>query len=491
MGSTLPRLWTPPLRPLTPETTYGYRVIWFAEHVVGLPLDPWEQWAVIHAGEMLEDGRPRFRTVLILVARQNGKTLLCLILSLYWLFVEKQPMVLGTSTNLDYARSSWLEGVQMAQGNEWIFPEIEKVRATNGQECLTTESGALWRVAASNRRGGRSLTVHRLVLDELREHKNWEAWNAATNAMNAVGTAQAVCITNQGDMGAVVLDALRTPALEHIETGAGDPRVGLFEWSADQGADPVDLHQLAKANPNLGRRIDPDNLLGPAMRAKAAGGAELAGFKTEVMCMRVPLVDPGIDPDAWRGGETEYPYDLALYREAVALCMDVSLDNSHASLLAAARIGDEYHVEVVESWDGYGCTKALRAELPDLVRRIRPRVFGYFANGPAAAVAADLRVRKGRTGSVWPPRNVVVQPLDGDVALVCMGLADLVFAGDIVHPVDAMLTGHVEAAQKLKRGEQWVFTRKSTGPIDGAYALAGAVHLARTLPPARPPLRSA
>ena len=64
-----------------------------------------------------------------------------------------------------------------------------------------------------------------------------------------------------------------------------------------------------------------------------------------------------------------------------------------------------------------------------------------------------------------------------------MGLAELVLAGELVHPKDPMLQPHVESAQKLWRGDRWVFARKDTGPIDGTYALAGAVHLARTLPP--------
>ena len=76
LGSITPRLWTRPLRELTPQTSYGYAVIYFAAVVLGRPLDPWQQWLVIHLGELLPDGLPRFRKVLVVVARQNGKTLL-------------------------------------------------------------------------------------------------------------------------------------------------------------------------------------------------------------------------------------------------------------------------------------------------------------------------------------------------------------------------------------------------------------------------------
>lgn len=467
---------------LTPETSFGFDVIEFAEDI-GMPLDPWEQWAVIHLGELFPDGRPRFRIVLILVARQNGKTYLSKVLTLWWMFIEQVPLVLGTSTNRDYAKSVWQELCDFATANELLSAELgpKPVWSAAGSEMLITAAGARYKIAATNRRAGRSLTVHRLMLDELREHHHWQAWAAATNAMNAVPDGQVVAISNQGDDTSVVLDALHGPAMEFIETGRGDPRLGLLEWSAPRGADPTDLDALAMANPNLGYRIDPDSLIGAGLRAKRAGGQELAVFRTEVMCQRVHLLDPAVDPDAWERNGTDRPAELTDYRKRVALCVDVALDGSHATLAAAAVLPDKrVHLEIVAAWDGAGCTKALTSDLPGLVARIRPRVLGWFPAGPAAAVAADLADR-GHRG--WPPRRVVIEEIRGDVAPVCMGFAAAVDAGDVVHPKDRMLDQHVGAAQRLWRGDVWVFGRKGASPIDGTYAAAGAVHLARTLPP--------
>src|SRR5690606_26270390 len=106
LGCTEPRLWAPPLRELTPETSYGFQVIEFARSL-GRPLDPWQEGTVIHACELLADGRPRFRTVLVLVARQNGKTELLVIVSLFWMFVQRVALVLGMSTKVEYAAESW------------------------------------------------------------------------------------------------------------------------------------------------------------------------------------------------------------------------------------------------------------------------------------------------------------------------------------------------------------------------------------------------
>src|SRR5690606_18580935 len=106
-GRTVPRLWTPPLRELTPDTSYGFDVIDFARDVLQMPLTPWQEWLVVHMGELLEDGRPRFRRVLAMVARQNGKTHLLRVLTLYWMFIEAHPLIIGMSASRSLAKASW------------------------------------------------------------------------------------------------------------------------------------------------------------------------------------------------------------------------------------------------------------------------------------------------------------------------------------------------------------------------------------------------
>lgn len=485
-------MWTPPLRELTPETSYGFDLIDFARDVCGMPFDPWQEWLAIHMGELLADGRPRFRYVLILVARQNGKTLFAKILTLYWMFVENIPLILGTSTDRSYAKRTWQQVVELAVANPHLrarLAQVEKnyIVKTTGDEMFKTLGGSEYTFKANNGSAGRSMTLHRWICDELREHHNRDAWDSATNAMNAVHSAQVIAITNQGDEESVVLDSLRTPALQFIETHEGDPRLGLFEWSAPPGSDLDDVDALASANPNMGRfghGPDADVLLAAAKRAKNAGGVELSGFKTEVLCMRVDLLDPAIEPEWWEAARVpaEDALDLAEYRDVLAVTLDVSMSGDHACLLAAAVVDGKVHVDVVAAWSGFGCTKTVRMELPRWIEKLRPRAVGWFPSGPAAAIAADLIA-----GGLFP-RRVKLEAITTDTTAACMGLAELVKTGEIVHSGDPMLNAHIANAQKLRRGDAWVFTRRGSGPVDGAYALAGAVFLAKTFPPAPPTL---
>lgn len=490
LGSTVPRLWTPPLRELTPETSYGFEVVDFARDVLEHPLDPWQEWVVIHAGELLPDGRPRFRKVLVLVSRQNGKTELLVVLTLYWMYVDRVPMVLGTSTKIDYAKESWRKACNLARRVPELAAEIPRkggIREANGETHLwraTSEEvefgeGSRYKIAASNEEGGRSLTIDRLVLDELRQHHDYSAHDAAVPATNAVRDAQIWALSNAGSDRSVVLNDWRDSALKFIDTGEGDPRLGLFEYSAPDGSSPMDLAALAQANPNLGHRIDPDALLGDAKTAMERGGEKLVGFKTENMCMRVPMLDPALDVEQWRrpakDGGCLLPGSLDGLRGRVALVFDVSLDGQHATLYAAAQLDDgRVRVDPVKAWDS---TAAMRRELRAIVRRVRPRAVGWFQNGPSAAIAAELAEEPG-----WPPNGVKFEPLGGDTAAVCMGFAEMVDAGDVLQSGDPLADSQIELAERKWLADRWVFVRRGAGHCDAVYAVAGAVHLARTLP---------
>lgn len=487
LGSTTPRLWTPPLRELTPATSYGFDLIDFAADVCGEPFDPWQEWLSIHVGELLPDGRPRFRKVLVLVARQNGKTHWAKTLVKYWLFYECVPTILGTSTDRSYAKRTWTQIVEEVKDNAWLSKRIgpNAQRKSIGEETFVTLKGAEYTFAANNKRAGRSMTLHKWLCDEVREHTDHDTWNAASKAQNAVSTAQTVVISNQGDANAVVLDMLRDPALEYIETGEGDPRLGLFEWSSPDGAEPDDVEALAAANPNLnvpGHGPELEVLIADGRRAARAGGLELSGHRTEVMCQRVPRLDPAINAAAWRNCLD--PGDLSGARSRVALCLDVAPDGGHVTLVAAAVLPDDrVRLEVVAAWES---TAEARAKLPGLVATIKPQVFGWFPDGPAAALAADLADRRKQGRRAWPPSGVTVEAIRSDVAAACMGLAEQVGAARIAHSDDPLLNAQIGGAEKLKRGATWVFVRSGDAHVDAVYGAAGAVHLARTLP-APPP----
>lgn len=474
----LPRLWTPPLRDLDDEAaSWGYDFADFCD-LIGRPLDPWQRWLAIHLGELFPDGRPRYRKAIVLVARQNGKTVLCSLLILYWMFVEQVELTVATNTDRAAAKRSWRKVIEIAERTpalgQWLGERHTFLQI--GEEDFWNAHGAHYRFAAPTRRAGRGDTVDRGLLDELREHRNRDTWDAIVPAMNAVPDALLVCISNEGDAESVVLHEEHDAAETFIATGEGDDRVFLASWSSPTGADPEDVDALAAANPSLGQRVQLDALLGQAKTAKLAGGSTLARFKIEMMCQRVDLLEPAIRPEDWREcglQPDEFP-DLAVHRRTAALCFDVAQDCTHATLAVAVTIGDLTYVEIVAAWDGFEARKQLRKELPVWAARIKPRKLVWFPGGPAAAIADNFHGKY--------LRNVLIEPIrNEDVVRACMGMEEQTAAGHVRHAHDPLLNAHVKQSQQLPQGDGWRFVRRGKAPIDASYAAAGAIHAARTI----------
>lgn len=459
LGCEMPRLGTAPLRELTPATSLGFEAIRFAEDVVGVTLLPWQRWWLVHALELRPDGSFRYRTVLTLVARQNGKTTLLKIVALYFMYLGRARTVLGAAQSLDIARESWQGAVELAEDNRELQPEVANVRRANGEQCLTLLSGARYRITAATRSAGRGLSVDLLILDELREHRDWLAWGALSKTTMARPNAITVGISNAGDAESVVLNSLRSAAL-----AGDDDSLGLFEWSAPDGCELDDVNGWAQANPGLGRTISEQ-----AIRSAMSTDPPTT-FRTENLCMRVDVLDAAVDVAAWRAS-ADPSGSLGSVRSRVVACLDVAPDGQHVTLAGAAVLDDgRVRTEVLAAWASTG---AARRELPGLLSAVRPAALAWFPSGPAAALGADLRGLD------------VAEPVElkgSEVGEVCQEFADLVTAHRVVHPGDPLLDAHLAGAQKLRSGEGWRFHRQGAGHVDALYAAAGAVHVARTLP---------
>jgi phage terminase large subunit-like protein len=291
VGSETPRLMTPPARALTPETSRGYEAIEFAEDVLGLSLMPWQKWALIHGLELADDGTFRFRTLLILCARQQGKTTLMQVLSLWRLYIDRAGLVIGSAQNLNMAEETWDGAVSMAEGVPDLAAELAHVSRVNGDKHLRLTSGERYRVTAATRRGGRGLSSDLVLLDELREHSNWDAWGAVTKTTMARPAPQVCGFSNAGDDRSVVLKSLRTKAL----AAAADPAttLGIFEWSAPDGCSLSDTGGWVAANPALGHRTSPAAILS----ALETDPEDV--FRTEVLCQWVATLDAAIEASTW------------------------------------------------------------------------------------------------------------------------------------------------------------------------------------------------
>lgn len=487
LGSTTPRLSTPPLVtgpsgtcgcgcPLSPATSKGFEAVEFAAGVLGITLFPWQRYWLIHALETTPDGRFRFRTVLTLISRQNGKTHLLKIVALYFLYLDHARLILGAAQSLDIARESWRGAVDLAESVAELRDEISQVLKSTVEYSLILESGARYRITAANDKAGRGLSVDLLILDELRTQKDSAAWAALANTTMARPNSIIVAISNAGDDNSVVLNGLRAEAL-----GGADETLAIFEWSASDGCALDDRKGWAQANPSMGHGGVTEQKLRSAMRTSKPND-----FRTENLCQRVDALDAAIDPQGWLAC-ADSELTLEPVRRQVCVGVEVAYDDGHVTAVAAAPLGDgRYGVEVLDAWPN---TAQARPALRTLFSTMRPRAVGWFSQGEGAVLGPDLQ---GMHGDVIGEHAAMFEEemrpeapglVKVDQVPACMGLSDLVDNRLLTHSDDQLVNAHIAASVRKDQGDGWRFARRGAGRNDAAYATAGAVYLARTLPP--------
>jgi hypothetical protein len=355
LGKTEPRLWTRPLRRLTKNTSLGFAAIDYAKTILGMELYPWQEWALIHileiVGDLRKTWRFRFRTVLVVVARQNGKTKLSEVIASFFLNVLQVKNIFGTSLSLEKAEEVWEAVILDQETHDALSIDIETVARRNGGKKLVLTDQRTYKVGAPTRRAGRGDSNDLVMIDEVRELRDWEAWSAAGASTNAKPNGMLMGFTNAGDPDSIVLRQIRSQAIEKITgTKANDfggdvdaDTLGLFEWSAPDGAATDDMKALAQANPSLGY----GRLTERALLANRQTFPE-AKFRSECMCQQVETILPEPFPEgAWKGGQDENSF----IREDSELFWGIDMDQTRKWTTIAVcglREDGNYHVEIVE-----------------------------------------------------------------------------------------------------------------------------------------------
>jgi hypothetical protein len=372
LGNEVPRIYTPPLRELTPETSLGFAMIDFAE-AIGVPLLTWQKWLAIHMLELKEDGNFRFRTVVLLVGRQNGKSTFSQILALFFMYIQEVPLILSTAQNLDIAEAVWAGGLEMIQDNPDLEDLHENTVNQRGSKAIILSTGSVWKVGAATRRTARGLSTDLVMLDELREHQNWLAWSAISKTTMARPNGLIFALSNAGDMTSIVLRHLRMQAHKvlgdpdglWIDKATGEPIVedlidldddslraaneslGIFEWSAHPDRSKYDKAGWCEANPSLNH---PGSGYTTNAILSALSDPEWE-FRTEVLCQwSSTTLTTVFPPGTWEAGVDE---DSAFAPGPVFYGVDISWDRSQTYISAAGlRPDGKVHVEVVAARPG-------------------------------------------------------------------------------------------------------------------------------------------
>ncbi len=497
LGSMTPRVFTPPLEHhctgpalddngdlaecpcgcgLNPDTSWGFNCNYFAENVLHWNLLPYQKWLNIHALEKDDaTGGFRFKILIVLISRQQGKTYWLKQLGLWRLFINGTgradrwspgaKLAVIAAQNLQYAEGVLKEVVDEIRDNRGLSQELINHRVTNGNHRAILTNRRYWRAATASRKGGRSLAVDIAMLDELREHTTSDAWDAIAPTTLVRAFSQIVCTSNAGDQRSEVLRHLREPALKRITTGeTADTRTGLFEWSVPDDVDPRDDVYWHLANPALGHLNDfkLDDL---RAMFEAEQYRNLPGFQTEHLCMWVDALKPGIMP-AEHWAETLDPTSRRAEGSTVYAALDVNYERSRSFVAIAARRADgNLHIEVVQAARGTDWIIPWLSGNDEKGMDRRKKFAGVAVQktgAPASGMIDDLR-QAGIPVVEWGPGV--------EVAGGCGLIYDQITEHKIFHGPAPVLDRAAASGVSRNVGEGWVFDRRNS-PVDVSPLIA-------------------
>jgi len=365
-------------------------VNWTRE-VLGIELMPWQKF-LLREGCARRNNRFRYRTVLAVVGRQNGKTLLATVRILGGLCLFGEKFCLGTAQNRNISVETWTQAYEMA---EEAGLTVSGKKLSQGNEVFHIGSGR-YRVVASTRGGARGFSgVDLILMDEIRQMIDWDGYGAIDKTRRARLDSQLWAVTTEGDLESVVLNKLQDQGREAIQVNK-ETALGYFEWSAPPGAHAGRPETWALANPSLGYTLDEE-----VVRAEYETDPANV-FEVEVLCRKVAQIRAWVDPATWDDCATDEPFPTD---QQFTLAVDAGPELRHVSIVAGAHYEGFHHVELIASYFGPQALTSAERRLEALLQRWKPSECATLAKSPVEASV-------GRLAEAAGVPHVTVRPAD-------------------------------------------------------------------------------
>jgi len=248
-----------------------------------MPLLEWQKYFLNEALKVDDQNNFVYRQALLIVARQNGKTHLLRMRILAGLYLFDEELQVATAQNRDLSLETFRKVIDVIDNFDWLRKKVKHITRANGREEIQLKNGCRYKIIAPNSSGARGLSADVTYIDEIRQHKTFDAYAALQFTTQTKRNSQSFYVSNAGDHSSVVLNALRQRALDKIETKSDEPLV-FMEWSAKPDRKLNDVEGWQEANPALGRTITYESI-------KAGLNSPPEIFQTEVLSQWVETMN--------------------------------------------------------------------------------------------------------------------------------------------------------------------------------------------------------
>lgn len=265
-----------------------------------IELSDWQCFIVTTVfGWVDDEGNRRFKIAYIEVPRKNGKSTMSAPIGLYCMSADGEPgaEVYSAATTRDQAKIVWQDAKAMVEK----CPNLRKALGvdTSAHAIFQFNSASKFLPLSRDQQGNLDgLNVHTAVIDELHAHKTRDVWDVIETATGARVQPLIWGITTAGSNRAGICYEQRAYVIKILSGVHKDDTYFGIIFTIDKGDDPFDPKSWAKANPNFGISVRPDDLERKAVKAKQMASA-LNNFLTKHLNVWVNADSPWMNMTAW------------------------------------------------------------------------------------------------------------------------------------------------------------------------------------------------
>jgi hypothetical protein len=394
--------------------------------------------------EVLPDGSPAFREVIVTMPRQQGKTTLVLSFEVERCNLRGKPQrVAYTAQSGSDARKKLIDDqVPILQGSP-LWATVAHVHRAQGAEGVKFKNGSRIDVLASSVSAGHGKTIDLGVIDEAFDDVDDRREQAMLPAMITRTDAQLLVVSTMGTDTAVYLnrkvDAGRSAALEGRTSG-----IAYFEWSCPDDVDIDDPASWWTFMPALGRTVQPSAI--EHARTTMSDGEFRRAFGNQ----RTKSAERVIPEATWRVACSTQVAPTG----KLAFAVEVSPDRDWSAIAAASHDDGVTVVELIDYRPGTGW---VRDRVEQLAKDHGGRVV-LESRSPAAALGLNAE-------------EITVADAVKASGAFYDGIADQ----RIKVRSDGRLDTALNAAAKQPVADSWRFGRKSMSDVSPLIAATFAV----------------
>lgn len=280
---------------------------WARDPQSGIELEPWQAFIVGSVfGWQRADGTRRFRTMYAEIPRKNGKSALCSGIGLLLAFFDDEPgaEVYSAATKRDQAKIVWGDAAEMVRRRAELR---RRIRVFVGA-LSSPETASKFAPLSSDANTLDGLNVHGAVVDELHAHKSREIVDVLETATGARRQPLLCYITTAGHDRHSVCWSHHEYSEKVLDRLVDDDSWFTYIATIDAGDDWRSPDAWAKANPNYGVSVSPDDLQRKCERAQAMPSEQNA-FRRLHLNVWTESATRWIDAEQWDKGN-DRPIDL-------------------------------------------------------------------------------------------------------------------------------------------------------------------------------------